>query len=131
MKIRTTHRLGFWGGLVIAATFVVIVGMEYVRPWIAEALHAENYKRLVYECDHAMHEEAALRVPSVGGEKARLLQISADVGLGVCHEYDKLRKRMLIWGVTEDQLALHGLEALEIERIPLSRMVEPHRMDRF
>lgn len=64
-------------------------------------------------------------------EAVRLLSISGSVSLSVCHEYDKLRKQLLIAGVSEHRLALLGLEGLEVERIPVSRMVEPHRMPRF
>lgn len=131
MRLRAVRRIRFWCRVTIAAGLLVIVGMEYARPWLAGMLYAKEYKQLAYECDHAMHEEAALRLYSDNPEKAQLLRISADVGLVVCHEYDKLRKKMLIWGITDDQLALYGLEVLEIERIPVSRMVEPHRMDRF
>jgi hypothetical protein len=59
------------------------------------------------------------------------MQISGMVGLAVCHQYDVLRKRMLINGVTEEQLALIGLKGLENEQIPVNRMVDPHRMERF
>ena len=78
-----------------------------------------------------MHDEAALRTGTAASAKDPALAISATVGLAVCHDYDKLRKHMLILGVSEEQLALHGLEALEIEQIPVHRMVEPHRMERF
>jgi hypothetical protein len=78
-----------------------------------------------------MHDEAALRPKEQAVETNPSLVVSAEIGLTVCHEYDKLRKRLLILGVTEETLALRGLEALENERIPVSRMIEPHRMERF
>jgi hypothetical protein len=82
-----------------------------------------------------MHDEVVLRNASqtqgASDEAARLLNISGAVSLTVCHEYDKLRKQLLIAGVSEHRLALLGLEGLEVEKIPVSRMVEPHRMPRF
>lgn len=49
----------------------------------------------------------------------------------ICHEYDKLRKELLIQGMSEDQLAMLGLQVLEVEQITVQQMVDAHRMDRF
>ncbi len=117
--------------LIIAFALVSYIWMEYLRPWVAVQLYGRDYRKLTYECDHAMHEEVATRSTTSNPKVAELLKISGDVALTVCHEYDKLRKRLLILGVSEDRLSLLGLEALEIEEIPVSRMVDPHRMDRF
>lgn len=128
---RTIRRVTFWSRGVIAACLSVIVAMEYVRPLVADLYYRDRYRELTLECDQAMHEEAALRQGTTRAQKDPKLTLSAQVGLMACHEYDKLRKRMLILGVSEEQLALHGLEALESEQIPVSRMIGPHRMERF
>ena len=127
----TRTRIVFASHLVIALCLLVIVTMEYVVPFVAGRYYASEFRRLTSECDEAMHDEAALREGTAGAAKDKALTISADVGLAVCHDYDKLRKRMLILGVTETRLSLLGLEALEIEQIPVERMVQPHRMERF
>jgi hypothetical protein len=120
-----------WSRVVIAVCLLVIVSYEYVRPFAADLYYRDQYRHLVVQCDQAMHDEVALRKGTAIAAKEPLLAISGDVDLAVCHTYDKLRKRLLILGVSEDKLALRGLEALEIEQIPVSRMVDPHRMDRF
>ena len=38
---------------------------------------------------------------------------SAELGLLSCHDYDKLRKKLLIWGVSNRELSLLSLEAIE------------------
>lgn len=121
----------FASHLAIALCLLVIVTMQYVVPTIAGRYYASEFRKLAIECDQAMRDEAALREGTAGAAKDRALTISADIGLAVCHEYDKLRKRMLILGVTEDRLSLLGLEALEAEQIPVERMVQPHRMEWF
>lgn len=131
MKLRALRRLKLVSRIVIAASLAVIVVVEYALPFVVDQYYADEYRKLVAECDEAMHEEAALRPRTAGAAKDPVLSISAEVGLSVCHEYDKLRKRLLTLGVTEERLALHGLEALEIEQIPVSRMVNPHRIERF
>lgn len=135
MKIRTLRRLRWSLHFVIAAGLVLIVADKYIWPLAMWRMHADEYRRLVVDCDQAMHDEVVLRdSPQMAGtstEAVRLLSISGSVSLSVCHEYDKLRKQLLIAGVSEHRLALLGLEGLEVERIPVSRMVEPHRMPRF
>lgn len=125
-----------WGlHILIAASLALAVFMEYLWPKVMLWKHAEEYKLLTLQCDQAMHSEAVLRSPELSLEvteqQANLLKASADVELTVCHNYDKLRKRLLIAGLSENDLALLGLEALEVERITVKRMVEPHRMPRF
>jgi hypothetical protein len=124
-------RIDLWSRVLIAACLLVIVIVEYVRPFVADLYYRDQYRQLVIQCDQAMHDEVALRKGTAIAASEPLLATSADVDLAICHEYDKLRKRLLGFGVTEEQLALRGLEALEIEQIPVSRMVDPHRMDRF
>lgn len=117
--------------IVIAICLVIIVFMEYLRPAMAELMYGSEYKKLALECDYAMHEEVSAKA-FVGDEDVRhKMVISGDVGLAVCHEYDVLRKRLLGWGMDDFQLAKLGLEVLEIERIPVGRMVEPHKMSRY
>jgi hypothetical protein len=132
MKTETRERLKLGALGVIAVCLSIIVVMQYVVPALADRYYRDDYRRLSAACDLAMHDEAALR--PIDGNRSHAqarLKTSADVELLVCHEYDKLRKRLLILGVSEAQLALHNLEAMETEQIPVSRLVEPHRMERF
>lgn len=135
MKARIENIIRWGLHALVAGSLASIVFMEYVWPKVMLWKHAEEYKLLTLQCDQAMHSEVVLRAPQqsheVTEQQARLLNASADVELTVCHDYDKLRKRLLIAGLTEDDLALLGLEALEVERITVKRMVEPHRMPRF
>jgi len=131
MKRRTIRRLLFVSHITTAACLVFIVLFQYVRPVVADLYYRNEYRKLAAECDQAMHDEAALRPDPTTGATDPKLSLSALVGLTVCHEYDKLRKWMLMLGVSEEQLALHCLQALENEQIPVSRMVEPHKMERF
>ena len=131
MRPRTVRRLKFGSQLAIGACLFTIVAIEYVRPFAADLYFRDEYRRLTAQCDQAMHDEAALRPGTPHTEIEPRLVLSGIVGLTICHDYDKLRKRMLILGVSEEQLALHGLEALESEQIPVSRMIAPHKLDRF
>jgi hypothetical protein len=131
MTSKKMHYLNIWTKVVLSLGVLTFILVEYVRPLVVDRLYSDEYKWLAIQCDNAMHDEVSIRFSNRALEKQELLIKSADVELLVCHEYDKLRKKMLSLGVGEEQLALHGLEALEIESIPVSRMVEPHRMPRF
>ena len=43
-----------------------------------------------------------------------------------CHDYDKLRKQMISWGLDSDALALIGLEAIEEKAYELDHFVQIH-----
>lgn len=131
MTPKTYQRLTLASLTIIAVCLFVIVTVEYIVPVLADWYFQDEYRKLAAECDQAMHDEAALRPGTPGAAKHPALSLSADVALVVCHDYDKLRKRLLAFGVSEQTLALHGVEAIENERIPVSRMVIPHRMERF
>ncbi|MBT8002168.1 MAG: hypothetical protein HN578_04530 [Rhodospirillales bacterium] len=53
---------------------------------------------------------------------------AAELGLIDCHDYDKLRKKMLGWGVTELNLSAIGLEAMESKAYELRQFVEIHEI---
>jgi hypothetical protein len=131
MNIRTLRRTRWLSRTLIALAAATWLLSEFALPWSVYWWHRDEYLRLVVECDLAMHDEVSIRDADLPREEAAALRVSGDVGLLVCHEYDTLRKQLLIAGVSEHRLALLGLEGLELERIPVSRMVEPHRMPRF
>ncbi len=126
-----SNKLVQWSQIVIAAYVIIIAFSEYILPLVTYQIYQDQFMRLSIECDQAMHNEMAIRDLSIRHAVPNKLVTSAAVELAVCHQYDKLRKKMLILGVSEERLSLLGLEALESERIPVSRMVEPHRMPRF
>jgi len=131
MKRRVYRRIRFWAPVISALALVFIVFHDYGRPLISEYRYADEYKLLALNCDLAMHEEAALRGLVGNDPQTERLRLSADVGMMVCHDYDLLRKKLLTQGMSEDQLSMLGLEALEVEQITVQQMVDAHRMDRF
>ena len=131
MNCKAYRNIQLWAPVISVIGLCFIVFHEYVRPLIAEYSHGDEYKRLALECDLAMHEEAALRELIGNDPQTERLRLSADVGMIFCHDYDMLRKKLLIQGLTEDRLAMLGLEVLEVEQITVQQMVDAHRMDRF
>ncbi|MEW8492248.1 MAG: TIGR03982 family His-Xaa-Ser system protein [Candidatus Thiodiazotropha taylori] len=120
-----------WSQVIIAGCLLTVILIEYVRPWLAYSIYQDKFKKLAFECDLAMHDEVAIRNLTGDGPAIEALKTSSNIQLAICHEYDKLRKRLLIYRVSEEHLALLGLEVLETERIPVELMVDPHRMSRL
>lgn len=118
-------------GNVVAIVLVVSYGVvEYGSPLVATRLWSDSYKELMFKCDHVMREHyIAKRAVQVGPSSENVRNLEAtEVGLLDCHEYDKLRKRLLVWGVSENMLASIGLEALEEKQYELQEFVKIHEI---
>lgn len=115
---------------IIAIACGVWLTREFIAPMAATNVYGAEYKELMFQCDHVMREhfiakQMVLASPSV--ETARNLDAS-EVGLTACHSYDKLRKTLLGWGVSENQLALLGLEAIESKAHEVREFVRSHEI---
>jgi hypothetical protein len=118
-------------GNIVAICLVASYGaVEYGAPILAAHLWREDYKNLMFKCDQVMREHhIAKRAVELSPAPETVKNLEAtEIGLLDCHAYDKLRKRMLIWGLNEDQLASIGLEALEEKKYELRRFVETHEI---
>jgi len=114
---------------IIAIISCIGLGVKFLlMPTIAKSLFKEEYKVLMFKCDNVMRDHliAKNRVIYEKSEMAQRQLKSAEMGLISCHEYDKLRKRMKIWGVTDNELALMGLEAIEKNTKDIMKHVEIH-----
>ena len=119
------------GANISAIALVVVYGLvEYGAPLAATQLWGESYKQLMFKCDHVMREHfLAKQAVSVDPNETTVKNLqAAELGLVDCHAYDKLRKKMLVWGVSENKLSEIGLEALEEKAYDLRRFVEIHEI---
>ena len=106
------------------------VAQKYVMPFVAVETYKADYKELVFKCDNAMRDHfiaksQALNSPS---EKSIRDLRAAEVGLLICHEYDVLRKKLINFGITENQLARLGLEAIEERARDVRSFVQSHEI---
>lgn len=115
----------------LAALVVIVWGADrYIAPMIAVAVYGDEYKEMMFQCDHVMREhfiakQLVLAAPTE--ETIRNLE-AAEIGLTTCHDYDKLRKKMIGWGVNENKLASLGLEAIEKRATDVRKFVEIHEI---
>lgn len=129
--IRSTFswsRLGFAFLLLLA--YLAGLASDPVKRWAASEVFAGRYQELMFKCDHAMREHFLAKARAAGNpsrETADLLA-EAEVGLLDCHRYDRLRKRLLLYGLTEDDLGAIGLEAMEAKGTDIRETVRQHEI---
>lgn len=111
-------------------TLGILIG-GFCFAWIVKAIalpvfayfaYKDDFIRLSSLCANAMDESWFAEQFEDGA-----LRQSTDVHLMVCHEYDKLRKKLLVLGLSEDMLSLFGLEATETYQRTVSEISKPHR----
>jgi His-Xaa-Ser system protein (TIGR03982 family) len=107
----------------LLGTFCVLwIGKEVLAPATAAAVYSQDYMRLAMLCDTAMNSSWFIQQtddPEL--RKTELIQMLD------CHEYDKVRKIMLIFGLPENYLSYLGLRALEVHQRSAEEFVEQHR----
>lgn len=124
------RRLLVLGNVAAIVVLLAYGAVTFVAPAVAVHAWGDDYKSLMFKCDHVMREhyiakQAVEAAPSA--ETVRNLQ-ATELGLLDCHDYDRLRKRMQVWGVTSERLAMIGLDALEEKKYELRRFVEIHEI---
>ena len=116
---------------IVAVALVFVYGIiQYVVPKVVLSTHKENYQSLMFQCDHVMREHfiAKQHVLANPSEEAIKNLESSEVGLLTCHDYDKLRKELMSFGVSEVQLSMVGLEVMEEKLTDVRRFVETHEI---
>ena len=97
---------------------------------LARQFYQKDYGNHVFNCDNAMREHfiAKSQLSSQPSPSAVSFLQSAEVALIDCHEYDKFRKRLISLGLTENDLAIMGLKAIEEKQTDLSNLVREHEI---
>jgi len=116
---------------VVACLVILAIGADrFIAPQIALAVLGGDYQELMFRCDHAMREHfiAKQLVLEKTDERSVRNLDAAEVGLVACHDYDRLRKRMLGWGVKEAKLATLGLDAIEARATDIRTFVRIHEI---
>jgi hypothetical protein len=116
---------------VAASLAVIAVALKLLAaPILAGYIYKERYKELVFECDDVMrgHFIAKAQAAIAPSEDAIKNLRAAEVSLTTCHDYDKLRKKLQLFGLSDAQLADFGLEAIEERAKDVRAFVETHEI---
>jgi len=92
--------------------------------------HETSYAALVFRCDNAMREhliakQIAIATPS---EHTADGLRRAEIGLFDCQDYDIYQKRLMQLGLTENELSLMRLRAIEARADTLHEVVATHEI---
>ncbi len=110
--------------------FTSYLGYSLVLPMYVKNTRGEDYKELMYGCDHAMKEHYIAKKAieaTPNGQTIKNLQAS-ELSLMTCHDYDKLRKEMISSGVSPEELSMIGLETMEEKSYDLEHFIKIHEI---
>jgi hypothetical protein len=94
------------------------------------AWNQEKYGQLVEQCDGAMRDHFQAKQSyelDPSADSAKLLK-SGEIGLIICQDYDIYQKRLLQWGLREEELAQMRLEAIEARSTDLQEVIDTHEI---
>ena len=112
--------------------FGFILGQVWDLPYrqFLKTFYLGQYGEHVFLCDNAMRQHFIAKsrtVNSPSNATANSLR-SAELGLIDCHEYDKFRKKLITFGLNNNDLSHMGLKAIEKSRTDLSTLVRQHEI---
>lgn len=117
-----------------SAALLAGVALAWVgQPLWREALmrwNQKDYGLLVEQCDGAMrdHYQAKMRAADEPSRETGLALQAGEVGLIICQDYDLYQKRLIQWGLREDELAQMRLNAIEARADDLDEVVGTHEI---
>ena len=114
---------------IFCSIIIIFLGLKiFLAPILGKIIWEEENKKLAFGCDNVMREhlitknELKLKVNKKNVQNLR----SAELGLISCHDYDILRKKLLIWGVSNRELSLLSLEAIEENTNDVRDFIKTH-----
>ena len=121
---------------IVTHGLAVLAGM--LLAWLALPLWREGvmayaqdeYGLLVEQCDGAMRDHFQAKQANVlaPSEETGEALAAGEIGLIVCQDYDLYQKRLLQWGLREDELAQMRLKAIEARASDLTEVVDTHEI---
>lgn len=118
---------------VIAVFALGVLAGQLVPPIWKTALIAASeaaYQEATYRCDRAMREHliAKQQIFRDPGKDTVVELRATEVGLLDCQDYDMLRKRLIVWGLDDNDLSLMALKAIEAKAQDLQQVIEIHEI---
>ncbi|WP_244483918.1 TIGR03982 family His-Xaa-Ser system protein [Devosia sp. Leaf64] len=94
------------------------------------AVYQDDYASLSYRCDYAMRDHLiAKQRLDQDPSKANVDGLRAmEIGLIACQDYDLLRKHLIRWGLSENDLSEMALVAIEDRAQNLADVVRIHEI---
>ena len=114
---------------IFCSIIVIFLGLKiFLAPLLGKIIWGEEYKKLAFGCDNVLRKHLITKNELKSKVKKKNVQNlrSAELGLISCHDYDILRKKLLIWGVSNRELSLLSLEAIEENTNDVRDFIKTH-----
>lgn len=128
-------RLASWrASLSYAAVFTAGLATTFVAAplWKLALMRAAqaSYSELTYQCDQAMrgHMIAKMSVSKAPSDGSVRQLRAAEIELLACQDYDLMRKRLIRWGLTDNEVSEMALVAIEARATNLQEVVRVHEI---
>lgn len=124
LKPAATHGVAVLLGVVLAWGGLPL-WREAVMHW-----HQDRYGLLVEQCDGAMraHQQARQMMTIEPAPEMHKALSASEIGLIICQDYDLYQKKLLQWGLREDELAQMRLRAIEARSSDLTEVIKTHAL---
>jgi len=119
-------------GYILVLVIGIVIGTLWSLPYRSALRYvfSDDYAIHVYRCDNAMRDhfiaKSKANITSDKESVDNLLQ--AEVALVDCHDYDVFRKKLISYGLTENDLSIMGLAAIEEKGADIQRLVRIHEI---
>lgn len=94
---------------------------EFLYPIGTALYYSNDFMKYTAECDTAMEADWYYSQSENFDKKSNEIQLIN------CHEYDKLRKVLLMSGLNENYLSWLGLKSLELNQRPVNEFTRKHK----
>ncbi len=115
----------------VAAFACIALAIKFIlMPYVAVLAYKDKYQELMFQCDNVMqnHLIAKNKVNVEKSDESVKQLHAAEVGLLTCNDYDSMRKKLLTYGLTDNDLSQIGLEALEEKAEDVRTFVRTHEI---
>lgn len=127
--MRTAKKIAFAFSFTLLGAFASNFASPIYRNLVSE-IYQDSYGGFVFKCDQAMREHfvAKMRIDQEPISDNSSLLAAAEIALLDCHEYDKLRKKLISLGLTDNDLSAMGLKVIEAREVDLREIVRIHEI---
>ena len=116
------------GGILIGI-LIGILALPFWRMALVK-FNQDRYGELTYLCDSAMRThnlaKARVSVPSTTDKVQDLKQ--SEISLIICQDYDLMQKKLMTWGLRENELAYMRLQSIEASSDGLREVIDSHEI---
>lgn len=110
----------------------VVAGIAATPLWkmVLMAFAQPSFATLTFKCDHAMREHLVAKQAVVHQPSAETVANveAAEIALVDCHDYDLMRKQLIRWGLSENEVSEMSLKAVEERASTLPEVVRIHEI---